>query len=126
MLQGIEALTNKALSLALDAASLRQQAIATNIANVHTEGFRPLQVDFESQLVAARRALQSRGSVDDAALAQIRPVLFVQAAEEASNAVGLDTQMAALAENSLQYQALLKGLSRQFSILSSAVSDGKK
>jgi flagellar basal-body rod protein FlgB len=70
--------------------------------------------------------LQSRGSVDDAALAQIRPVLFVQAAEEASNAVGLDTQMAALAENSLQYQALLKGLSRQFSILSSAVSDGKK
>jgi flagellar basal-body rod protein FlgB len=126
MLHGIEALTNRALSLALDAASLRQQAIATNIANVHTEGYSPLRVDFESQLEAARHALQSRGSVDDMSLAQVRPLLLMQADGEPSVAVGLDTQMAALAENSLQYQALLKGISKQFSILSSAVSDGRK
>lgn len=126
MLNGIEALTNKALSLALDAASLRQQAIAANIANVHTEGYQPLRVDFESQLDTARKSLQSRGSIDGFALAQVRPMLIAQAAEDHPAEIGLDTQMTALAENSVQYQALLKGISKQYSILASAVSDGKK
>ena len=125
MLNGIEALTTKALSLALDAASLRQQAIAANIANAGTPGYSPLKVDFESQLETARRGLQTNGSVDSFALSQVRPVMFAESAQE-PEAVRLDTEMAALAENSVQYQALLKGLSRQFSILSAAVSDGKK
>lgn len=126
MLNGIEALTQKTLSLALDAASLRQQAIATNIANANTVGYSPLKVDFESQLDTARRALQTRGSVDSFSLSQVRPVLFAQANDEQATSVRMDEQMAALAENSVQYQALLKGISKQFSILSAAVSDGKK
>ena len=127
MLNGIEAITQKALGLALDAAGLRQQAIAANIANVHTEGYTPLQVDFEAQLDAARRALHTRGSVDAISLAQVQPLLTMTPAAEGARAeVRLDEQMAALAENSVQYQSLLKGLARQYAILSMAVSDGKK
>ena len=42
MTDGIEAVTRSALALALDAASLRQQAIATNIANANAVGYVPL------------------------------------------------------------------------------------
>jgi len=35
-------------------------------------------------------------------------------------------QVAAMAENSLRYQALLKGLSHHFSMMSLAVNDGKR
>jgi flagellar basal-body rod protein FlgB len=40
--------------------------------------------------------------------------------------VQLDAEMAEVARNAVHYQALVKGLSRHFAILSSAVSDGKK
>jgi flagellar basal-body rod protein FlgB len=126
MLNGIEAITNQALRLALDAASLRQQAIATNIANVHTPGYQPLGVDFESQLAAARRQLHAGVSLDGFTLAQIRPALIAASGDEQPAGVRLDMQAADLAENSVRYQALLKGLSRQFSILTMAVGDGRK
>ncbi|MBM3464216.1 MAG: flagellar basal body rod protein FlgB [Armatimonadetes bacterium] len=38
------------LEKALDAATLRQQVISNNIANVNTEGFRPQAVAFEEKL----------------------------------------------------------------------------
>ena len=38
------------VSLALDAALMRQTAIATNIANVNTKDYQTMGVDFENQL----------------------------------------------------------------------------
>ena len=49
MTDGIEAVTRSALALALDAASLRQQAIATNIANANVIDYVPQRVSFEAQ-----------------------------------------------------------------------------
>lgn len=127
MLNGIEAITQKTLGLALEAASLRQKAIAANIANLHTEGYAPLQVDFDAQLEAARRALYTRGSIDTHALATVQPLLtFAPDVAGQRAEVRLDEQMAALADNAVQYQTLLKGLARQYAIYSIAVNDGKK
>lgn len=127
MTQGMEAITVAALGLALDAASLRQQAIATNIANANTPGYAPLAVSFEDQLEDARRALRTHGRLDAAALAGVQPAL-----QHAPGLNGLparmllDVEAANLAQNSVHFQALLKGLNRHYQILSSAVSDGKK
>lgn len=127
MNQGMEAITVAAIGLALDAASLRQQAIATNIANANTPGYAPLAVSFEDQLEDARRALRTHGRLDAAALAGVQPAL-----QHAPGLNGLparmllDVEAANLAQNSVQFQALLKGLNRHYQILSSAVSDGKK
>jgi len=43
---GIEGTTAAVVTLALDAATMRQQAIAANIANVNTPGYRPVRVRF--------------------------------------------------------------------------------
>ena len=54
---GIESLTLPSLSLALDAAVMRHQVIASNIANVHTVGYVPQHLTFEAEM---SRASQGR------------------------------------------------------------------
>lgn len=124
---GIESLTTAMLGMALDAASLRHQAISANIANVQTQGYVSLRVSFEDQLEAARRSLYERGSIDQTSLTSVRPRL-----EPALDMDGqalplqLDDQVAQMTVNAVQYQALLKGLSRHLSLQMIAASDGKK
>jgi len=127
MTEGLEAITTAALGLALDAASLRQQAIASNIANHATQGYIPQKLDFESQMQEARRVLQASGSIDTFALAAVRlqlePVLD---AHGQPAKVQLDEQVADMAQNAVQYQVLARGLNRHFAILSMAANDGKR
>jgi flagellar basal-body rod protein FlgB len=112
----IEAITLPALSTALDAAVIRQQVIANNIANANTEGFRAQRVSFNMALDAA-------GSTGGANLsARLEP----QVSLSADGAVRLDSEMAAMAQNGAHYQALLKAMNRHLSVLVSAVSDGKR
>jgi flagellar basal-body rod protein FlgB len=127
MTDPISNITTAALGLALDAASLRQQAIAANIANHATEGYVPQQVDFAAQMEEARRTLDSKGSLDAASLANVKarlqPMLDAQGLPAK---VRIDEQVADLAQNAAHFQALAKGLSRHYSILSTAVMDGKR
>src|SRR5213075_2183060 len=127
MTTAIESVTTAALALALDAASLRQQAISANVANHATPGFGTLKLDFESQMEDARRALDSKGRLDASSLANVQ--LQLAPALDANGQpvrVQIDEQMADMAQNAVHYQALARGLSRHYSILSSAVSDGKR
>lgn len=125
MTQGIEAITTAALGLALDAATLRHQAIAANIANHVSEGYVPQKLDFEAQLAGARRSLG--GNLDEFALSNVK--LQLQPVLDASGRpakVHLDTEVADMARNSVQFQALARGLNRHFAILAMAASEGKK
>ena len=58
MTDGIEAVTRSALAMALDAASLRQQVIASNIANANAVAYLPLRVIFEFQFVEEGRTME--------------------------------------------------------------------
>ena len=113
------------VGLALDASTQRQYAIAHNIANANTAGYRPLGVSFESQLAEVRNALSSGDRVRDSMLAGISPAIVVRSDDESSPA-SLDMEVAALSENTLHYQALLRVLNRQLSMLSTAVGDGRR
>ena len=127
MNNGIESVTTSALSLALDAASLRHQAISANIANIQTQGYVPQRVSFETQLVSAQRSLREQGFVDPMALSGVRARLEPAVDEDGQpSAIALDSEVAKMAENAVQYQALIKGISRHLSLLMSAASDGKK
>jgi hypothetical protein len=84
------------LSLALDAAGMRQQAIAHNIANVNTPGFRRVAVSFEQQVAALeQRGMRSvTGAPPSLAdLAGIRPHFI--AADPAGAATGVAGKNAA-------------------------------
>jgi len=127
MTEGLESVTLATLGRALDAASLRQQAYAANIANAHVAGYAPLRVNFESQLEALRNSLEVTGSVDRSLLEQLQPRIEVQLNDAGHAAeVKLDAEVAGMAQNAVKYQALLAGLSRHYGLLSYAVSDGKK
>ena len=123
----IESLTTLALGRALDAAALRHQAIAANIANHAVEGYVPLTVSFGRELAQARLDQSGPGRLDEAALAGMRPYLTpVVGADGRAAPVKLDAEMASMAQNAVQYQALVRGLSRHLSILATAAGDGRK
>ncbi len=128
MTEGLEAITTTALGLALDAAALRQEAIAANIANADSVDYVPLTVSFEAQLDDARRALEGQGRLDATSIAGVRPRLETAAldARGLPPKVLLDAEVARMTQNAVHFQALAKALSRHFGILSAAVSDGKK
>jgi flagellar basal-body rod protein FlgB len=97
------------LGAALDAATMRQQAIAQNIANANTPGYRKIAVSFESRMGAE--------------LAQARPV-FTVAAE--AKPVAIDVEVAQLSETVLHHQVLLKALNKHYALLATAISEGKR
>jgi len=122
-----DSITVSMARLALDAASMRHQAIANNIANANTAGYAPVRVDFESQMNAVRATLQQGGTVTPSMLQGVTPVLRRDVPPaEAGQGAALDMEIASLAQNTVQYQALLKALSKHMSILSAAVAEGKR
>jgi len=126
---GIEGTTAAVVTLALDAATLRQQAIAANIANVNTPGYRPVHVRFEEQLAALRSELRDAGALDPARLEAAQPAIEQEpVAPDATggSAVALDQEVAKLSANTLHYQVLLRALNRQLSIIGTAINDGKR
>jgi len=112
------------LSLALDATSLRQQAIAQNIANVNTPGYQRIGVSFEDQIDQLKQAVRQGQLPPAASLAAFQPAL--QALGQPGDAVSLETEMAALSENTTHHQALLKVLNKQLALIGTAINEGKR
>lgn len=126
MVPGIEGVTSAALSLALDAASLQHRVLAANVANVNTPGYVPMRLRFAAQLDGGA-AREVTASTDPASMFAVR--MSLQPARDASGAAATvqpDQEVAAMSENALHYQALATVLDKHLSILSSAVSDGKR
>lgn len=117
MSNGIESVTLQTLSTALDAALLRQQVFACNIANANTPGYATKRVSF----AATVEGLRGTSPVSDSAR-----VVSMQDAAGQPVPVQLDREVAEMAQNAVHFQALLKGVSRELSILASAVSEGKR
>jgi flagellar basal-body rod protein FlgB len=125
---GITGATGEAVRLALDAASLRHQAIANNIANASTPGYTPLKVNFEEQLSAFRQAMDGSEADASSALQGVKGFIeedLAAAGRGASN-VMLDMEVVKLSQNVVHYQSLLRALSNQLSIVSSAINEGKR
>ena len=122
----VDATTLPALLIALDASSARHQAIATNIANANTTGYAPLRLRFD---VAMNRA-SADASPDRPASRQSPFRLVIHGAgspgDGLQGAVRLDQEVAALSQNAIHYQALLKGVNRYMALMASAVSEGKR
>lgn len=118
------------VSLALDAATMRQQAIAQNIANVNTPGYQRMSVSFESHLAALKDSSGHLKPRSLASLSDFRPRLELAEAQvvgnQAEQKIALDQELVKLSENTLQHQALLKMMTKHFSVLSSAINEGKR
>lgn len=122
-----EAITVDMVKMALDAASLRHLTIANNIANVNTAGYAPASVNFEQQMDLVRTTLNQGETVQSSMLSGIQPVIERgEPVADTDRTALLDTEMAKLAQNTVQYEALLKALGKHMSLLGSAIAEGKR
>lgn len=133
MTPSLESLTTAALSLALEAATRRQQAFTANIAHANVDGYTPVRVAFEEHLAQARAALREGVPLHASALADARivlepslPSLPAQPGPGGAAPVRLDEEVAGMAANAVHYQALVQGLSRHLSLLAAAAASGRK
>lgn len=122
-------ITSNLVMLALDGASARHAAIATNVANSSNEDHRPVVSRFDALIGQIRADVNAQRP--DAALnreiAAARSALQAQpfAESESGARVALDMEMAKLARNTLHYQALLAAQGKNMSILRMAIKEGR-
>lgn len=121
MLALIDSNTTSLLGLALDAAAMRQQALAQNIANANTPGYQRVGVSFESRLAALRDGASQAAPPSLSDLSHYRPAF-----ETIDGPVALDVEVAGLSENALHQHALLKALTKHFALIGLAINEGKR
>lgn len=124
MVSVIDNNTTAMLSLALDAAVMRQQAIAQNIANASTPGYQRIGVSFESRMaqLAAGAPAGAAPSLSD--LSHARPVF--EAAGAPGEGVALDLEMADMSQTVLHHQMLMKALNKHLELVGLAINEGKR
>ena len=98
------------VSLALDAALMRQTAIANNIANINTPDYQTMEVNFEQQLNENHLNISHEDSDS------IKP--FYQLSDHQSP---IEEQMALNVQNMTHYRALIKGLNQKLAIMKLAL-----
>lgn len=119
--------TAKLVTLALDIASIRQQALAHNIANANTPGYVPYDVHFEGQFEQLRDKLRTGDALNESDIPQFTPRFIPIILENGlPPKVAMDMEAAKLAENVLQYQAVAKAYSHMSNLLSIAINEGKR
>ncbi len=121
------------LSAGLDAASLRQETIANNLANLNTPNFNRSTVSFEEQLQKAREAEEGRGSLERTHpdhLPQSPATLEPTVQEEAStrridgNNVDLEREMLSMVNNQVRYNAMAQRTSDRFDNWQYVINEG--
>lgn len=112
---------------AINAASLRQQAISSNIANVDTPGYKRQDVVFESMLQDAMRMNGKGNGFGNISLDQLNPKLVTDRKNMSyrmdGNNVDIDTETAEAAKNQLRYNALIDGVISSFNRLSDSMKN---
>ena len=105
---------------AMQGSLLRQQVLANNIANANTPGFQRSDVNFQSALAQAF----STGSPTPGQIQQVsfQPQTGTSGATRVDGStVDINTEMADLSENTLDYQALESIMGTRMSILKTAI-----
>ncbi len=110
------------LNAGVQAEGLRQKAVAANIANIETPGYRRADVRFE-QLLAD--ALKSSDPLD---LEEIEPQLYQPRqtpTKPNGNDVSLETEVGEMIKNSIRQKAFIRLLSNKYRQIESAMDTSR-
>jgi flagellar basal-body rod protein FlgB len=118
---------------AMNLRALRQQVLASNIANADTPGYKARDIDFTKSLqnaVSGRepaselaRTVKGHLASPQSAAAAAGPLLYRQVVQPSldGNTVDMDVERAQFAENAVRYEANLMFLNSQLKSLLSAI-----
>ena len=100
------------------AESLRQKAIANNVANLETPGYRRVDVRFEELLA---RCLDSSGKVD---LSKIQPQIYQPQdtpVKSNGNDVNYEGEVGRMIKNAIRHKTLVRLLAKKYNQLDQAI-----
>ena len=109
--------TQLGLERAISGAAQRQTALASNIANANTPNYKPRDVDFHSALQAAFAS----GKPETVAKAGFAETTQTDVMRPDGSGVDVDVESAKMAQNGLEYQALVQVARGRIDILESAI-----
>ncbi len=107
--------TQLALETAMRGAWTRQTLLTNNIANANTPGYQREELNFQGALRAALVSGQSPESVS------LTPEVKPGSAGPEGNGVDVDQENATLAENGLEYEAVVQVMNTRDEIMRSAM-----
>lgn len=108
--------TQLALESALRGSSMRQELLTSNLANINTPGYQRQDLDFHSALQVA----QASGA--DPSQVSFRPTTDPsRTVRPDGSGLDADQEAAALAKNTLEYQALVQVMGARASIMQTAM-----
>lgn len=134
-------LTNNSMRLfeyAMDGAVLRQEAIANNIANISTPGYKATEVSFADELrnatknVGAALELRTTNSrhikiSDSTRPDSFQPRVFTETSttlRNDGNNVDIDREIAKLTSNEIYFDAVTRNLNDEFNLLKLVIRQG--
>jgi len=118
--------TYQVVERALEVTKSRHGVIASNIANVDTQGYKTKELNFDKALDNAL----DKGSVE---VRRTNPLHFgrqnlgagsFETSKASYSGVDIDKEMSKLAENNLRFQTGVEALLRKFSALKYAITEG--
>lgn len=137
MIGGLFDRTIDLLGTSLDIRAARQKLLASNIANQETPGYRAVDIKFEDEL-KKREGLNGSSGLILARTSPMHITALAGAAGEPSvldrateiegydkNSVGIEGEMVRLSENSLMYATSTTMLKSKFSLLITAIREGR-
>ena len=114
--------TQLALERTIAGASQRHNALAANIANASTPGYRRVDVDFHGALAAALGSSNAKTAVETTGFSTQADSIGVTQAD--GNSIDIDNESAKLAANALEQQAAVSVAKTRNAILRSAMGVG--
>jgi len=113
--------TQLALERAIEGAGKRHQALAANLANANTPGYRRVDVDFHGTLAAAIGS--GREAIEDVSITAA-PDASAGVTRADGSTVDVDSESAKLAANALEHQAAVQVAHARIGILRAAMGTG--
>jgi flagellar basal-body rod protein FlgB len=107
--------SSAALRVSVAGLSARQTAIADNIANIETPGYKARKVEFEDALSSAVRNGQSPSSVTPSVQTSLEPTRL-----NGSN-VNLDEETLSHIDTTMRYQLTLRALDSKYGMIRDAI-----
>ncbi len=123
------------LQKALDGTWQRQRAIANNIANHETPGYKAIKVNFEDSLERELKKLESGIPAKETIVEGMRALKdseinvfsdYSTSGRADGNNVDMDLENIEMAKTQIQYQYLTRSMTDMFARLRYAISEGKK
>lgn len=126
--------TQTVLQQSMDAASLRNDVIANNIANVETPGFKRSEVIFEQEM---KKVLENATNYDKLRLTNSKHIPINQTHSQSpvevrkldeltlrndGNNVDIDVEMANMSKNKIYYDAVSQSMSNEIKLLRLAIT----